>query len=178
MQATCNGAEKFTSVDVSWPGSVHDSRILKNSNIYQALLDNPTCVPIADEGYAITPFIMTPFRRTSGVVEENYISVLPKEKVIIERVFGQLKQRFPCLQYKLRISTQNAPKVILVCFFLHNVSKHFLQEDESRNSYEEEQTTASEDTSSDGSRRAAILKEQGKRRRNEIALILFNQRNV
>lgn len=121
---------------------------------------------------------MTPFRRISNVVEENYNSVLTKEIVIIERVFGQLKQRFPCLQYKLRISTQNAPKVILVCFFLHNVSKHFLQEDESRNSYEEEQTTASEDTSSDGSRRAAILKEQGKRRRNEIALILFNQRNV
>ncbi|CAH2011546.1 unnamed protein product [Acanthoscelides obtectus] len=33
VQATCNSNEEFTSVDVSWPGSVHDSRIWKNSDI-------------------------------------------------------------------------------------------------------------------------------------------------
>nr|CAH7720254.1 unnamed protein product [Callosobruchus chinensis] len=27
VQATCNADEWFTSVDASWPGSVHDSRI-------------------------------------------------------------------------------------------------------------------------------------------------------
>ena len=34
VQATCNADEVFTSIDVQWPGSVHDSRILKNSEIY------------------------------------------------------------------------------------------------------------------------------------------------
>ncbi|CAH2012606.1 unnamed protein product [Acanthoscelides obtectus] len=33
VQATCNSNEVFTSVGVSWPGSVHDSRIWKNSDI-------------------------------------------------------------------------------------------------------------------------------------------------
>lgn len=33
IQVTCNAQEKFTSVDVSLPGSVHDSRIWSNSNI-------------------------------------------------------------------------------------------------------------------------------------------------
>jgi hypothetical protein len=27
VQATCNSRELFTSVDVSWPGSVHDAKI-------------------------------------------------------------------------------------------------------------------------------------------------------
>nr|CAH7750834.1 unnamed protein product [Callosobruchus chinensis] len=29
VQATCNADEWFTSVDASWPGSVHDSRIFE-----------------------------------------------------------------------------------------------------------------------------------------------------
>ncbi|CAH2003249.1 unnamed protein product [Acanthoscelides obtectus] len=31
VQATCDSREMLTSVDVSWPGSLHDSRIWRNS---------------------------------------------------------------------------------------------------------------------------------------------------
>ncbi|CAH2013286.1 unnamed protein product [Acanthoscelides obtectus] len=34
VQATCDGKEIFTSVDAEWPGPVHDSRILRRSNIF------------------------------------------------------------------------------------------------------------------------------------------------
>ena len=33
VQATCDAKEMFTSVDVGWPGSVHNSRIWKNSQV-------------------------------------------------------------------------------------------------------------------------------------------------
>lgn len=37
IQATCNGLEEFTRVDASWPGSVHDARIWRNSEIYRIM---------------------------------------------------------------------------------------------------------------------------------------------
>ena len=34
LQAVCDDRMKFTDVFVSWPGSVHDSRVLKNSDLF------------------------------------------------------------------------------------------------------------------------------------------------
>ncbi|CAH1958597.1 unnamed protein product, partial [Acanthoscelides obtectus] len=50
VQATCNSNEEFTSVDVSWPGSVHDSRIWKNSDIYNVMKWNRH---LNDEDFAV-----------------------------------------------------------------------------------------------------------------------------
>jgi hypothetical protein len=40
VQATCNSQELFTSVDVSWPGSVHDATMWRNSDAYRAIREN------------------------------------------------------------------------------------------------------------------------------------------
>ncbi|XP_055918372.1 putative nuclease HARBI1 [Eupeodes corollae] len=112
VQASCNAEEKFTSVEVCWPGSVHDSRIL-----------------LGDEGYGITPWLMTPFKETNNDIKRNFNAVLTKERVIIERCFGQIKQRFPILQYKVRVKQETIPNLIASCFILHNFAK-YLHEDE------------------------------------------------
>lgn len=95
MQATCNAQEKFTSVDCQWPGSVHDSRIFKNSDIY--ILKNSTeeCVLLGDDGYSKLPWIMTPWKNLSNQEQQNYNNFFSQERVIIERCFGQLKARKP-----------------------------------------------------------------------------------
>ncbi|XP_037932636.1 putative nuclease HARBI1 [Teleopsis dalmanni] len=40
VQATCNVNALFTSVDVSWPGSVHDSRIFKKNSVHNVIKSN------------------------------------------------------------------------------------------------------------------------------------------
>ncbi|CAH1986021.1 unnamed protein product [Acanthoscelides obtectus] len=98
VQATCDAREMFTSVDVSWPGSVHDSRIWRNSQTRSQLINKANVVLLGDDGYGIEPCLMTPFKNPTPGAEINYNKLLKQERVIIERCFGQLKRRFPILQ--------------------------------------------------------------------------------
>ena len=41
VQATCDAEEYFTSVVAKWPGSVHDSRIFKNSSVHEYMKQGP-----------------------------------------------------------------------------------------------------------------------------------------
>ncbi|CAH2015366.1 unnamed protein product [Acanthoscelides obtectus] len=59
VQATCADREMFTSVDVSWPGSVHDSRICRNSQTRSQLINKANVVLLGDDGYGIEPCLMT-----------------------------------------------------------------------------------------------------------------------
>lgn len=130
VQATCNGLDEFTSVDASWPGSVHDARIWKNSDIYRVMERYMgEALLLGDSGYGIAPWLMTPFTPPVTPIQTSFNRCLTRERVIIERCFGQLKQRFPMLQHKLRIKTENIPSFIVCCFILHNVAKRLNDED-------------------------------------------------
>nr|CAI5833233.1 unnamed protein product [Callosobruchus analis] len=107
VQATCNAKEEYTSIDAQWPGSVHDSRILKNSAIYAQMNNmrhNNVSLPETREEIAFN-------------------TLFTKEKEIIERCFGQLKRRFPILQYMVRLKLDRVVSVIISCAVLDNMSK-------------------------------------------------------
>ncbi|CAH1985113.1 unnamed protein product [Acanthoscelides obtectus] len=71
VQATCDAREMFTSVDASWPGSVHDSKIWRNSQTRSQLI-NKVNVLLGDDGYGTEPCLMTPFRNPTPGAEINY----------------------------------------------------------------------------------------------------------
>ncbi|CAH1972619.1 unnamed protein product [Acanthoscelides obtectus] len=50
VQATCDAREMFTSVDVSWPGSEHDSRIWRNSQTRSQPINKANVVLLDDDG--------------------------------------------------------------------------------------------------------------------------------
>ncbi|KAI4465094.1 dde superfamily endonuclease [Holotrichia oblita] len=83
VQATCTrySMELFTSVDASWSGSVHDSKIWKNSDIYGILKKKPNVVLLGDEGYVISEWLMTPFRNPRTDEERSFnIDVIRKNE--------------------------------------------------------------------------------------------------
>lgn len=130
VQATCNSKELFTSVDCSWPGSVHDSRIWRNSAPFRVMKEN-TCgaLILGDQGYGLAPWLMTPFRTLQTEEQQAFNKLHKRERCIIERCFGQVKQRFPILQHKIRLALDKTPSVVLSCFVLHNVAKYLQDED-------------------------------------------------
>lgn len=123
VQATCDAKGMFTSVDVSWPGSVHDSRIWRNSSVRHAMSRKENTILLGDEGYGIEPWLMTPFHNPNNDVQISYNNLLKRERVIIEQCFGQLKRRFPILKYVCRVKLDSVPNIVIACFILHNIAK-------------------------------------------------------
>lgn len=124
VQATCNAKEWFTSVTAQWPGSVHDSRIMKNSDLFIIMNKTRDTVILGDSGYAISPWLITPYSNPVNDLQRHFNKIYARERVIIERCFGQVKKRFPILHYKVRTALQTVPSVIICCFVLHNVAKY------------------------------------------------------
>lgn len=168
VQATCDANELFTSIDCSWPGSVHDSRIWRNSECQQIMNENAAnAVLIADDGYAVSPWMMTPYRQTDTVLKRTYNKLHKKERVIIEHMFGQVKQKFPILQNRVRVSTERIPSMVGACFVLHNAAKYLNDNEEFLDPIPIE-NVVNENVRGNQHRRGVI-------RRDEIARIISNR---
>lgn len=129
VQATCNADELFTSVSAEWPGSVHDSRIWRNSHICGIFRTFDNAVLLGDQGYGIEKCLMVPFREPRTAEEVAYNNLLKHDRVIIERCFGQLKQRFPLLQNTIRLPVRHVPSIMIACCVLHNIGKYLKDEE-------------------------------------------------
>ena len=168
MQAICDENFIFRSVDASWPGSVHDSRILKNSSVYQLLLNGHFgSILLGDEGYGITSFLMTPYKHPQNQGERKFNKTHCSNRVVIEQAFGQLKRRFPILHYGICLKLSVVPTCIMACFILHNVAKHLSDPDDFDDIYYE-----NDDWFPDDPYQIANLKVRGEQRRNEIMELL------
>lgn len=105
-----------------WPGSTHDSTIFKTSLLYQKLREDPgEGHLLGDAGYAIEPFLMTPFRSNvlNSAERINYNKSLSATRVIVERVFGCWKSKFQCLK-DIRVTISTGLMVITACAALWN----------------------------------------------------------
>lgn len=174
VQCTVDALERFTSVDAQWPGSVHDSRIFRNSAVKSIMERTVNTILLADSGYGIAPYLLTPYDRPRTPEEVYFNQIYAKERVTVERCFGQMKMRFPILHYKVRTKLSSVGQIILCCCILHNIAKYLgddvdfpeLDEDDVFEEIQEENAS----TSNSAKRRL------GQQKRNEIAHVLFQNK--
>lgn len=77
---------------------------------------------LGDAGYALKPYVMTPFRSTTdGSRERSFNLKHSKARNIIERTIGLLKNRYRCLMDKLHYKPEKAAQIANVCCALHNL---------------------------------------------------------
>ncbi len=128
VQAVAAADGTFCDVVAKYPGSVHDSRIFKESRLCTRLeMGQLNGVLLGDSGYTLSNFMLTPYPVGTTNVERTYQRLHGKGRVVVERAFGILKRRFPCLKLDLRVNLDRIPAVIASCFILHNLALRWKQ---------------------------------------------------
>jgi hypothetical protein len=137
VQATCDFEYKFTSVNIGWPGSVHDARVFANSAIARLgfagrllpntrrLINNVPVPPVilGDSAYPLCSWLLTPYKDYGNMTPEQrkFNKKHSSARMVIEGSFGRLKGRWRRLFKDLEITLPKLPPVIMACIVLHNL---------------------------------------------------------
>ncbi|XP_055841252.1 putative nuclease HARBI1 [Episyrphus balteatus] len=121
----CGPDRSFYAVNVNWPGSVHDARVLRNSRLAETFNAGyrpfPSAVILGDSAYSLSEWLITPCRTNpDNAVEQRFNRAHKRTRRIVENSFGILKEKFPCLNY-LRMQPTVAEQIVIACCILHNL---------------------------------------------------------
>lgn len=125
-QLICDHNMMFMSVNVGWPGSVHDARVFRTSRIGRRIINN-TLLPahfhlVGDAAYPLCTNLMTPFKDIGNLTrqQQRYNYCQSSTRIVIERSIGQLKGRFRKLKM-LDCSQSKVCNFTQFCCCLHNI---------------------------------------------------------
>lgn len=125
MQAVCDSNRKIRDIFIGYPGSVHDSRVFRNSPLCQRLEEKcGQYYLLGDSGYPLKNNLMTPFKDRGQLTQRqtNFNIKLASNRCLIEQCFGILKQKFRQLYHiKLR-DTAHITHLIRAACVLYNYS--------------------------------------------------------
>ncbi|KAL6420744.1 hypothetical protein ACFW04_013865 [Cataglyphis niger] len=109
LQAMCNHKAHFIHCFVGHPGSVHDKRVFRFSEL-QDWLGNPEKFPddchiLGDAAYKLHQNVIVPYRDNGHLTPRqiNFNFCHSSARIVIERAFGLLKTRFRSIRTVLAI---------------------------------------------------------------------------
>ena len=122
VQAIVDSTCKFTDIVVRWPGSTHDATIF-NSQICQHFECNKfDGFLLGDSGYPCKKYLLTPFLNPNTQAQHRYNQSHVATRSVVERTFGQWKERFRCLLTPLRMALPNSQNVVIAAACLYNLA--------------------------------------------------------
>lgn len=124
MQAVVDSFGKFIDVFVGFPGSVHDTRVLKNSSLYINHSFPPSSYYlIGDSGYPcmLAPLtIIIPYKDPTRN-EKKFNTIISSARNVVECAFGIMKKRWRVLKKTMELKIKNCIKTVFVGCILHNI---------------------------------------------------------
>ena len=130
LQAVCNHRMVFMDCYAGWPGSTHDARDLRRSDLYQIVLEQGTerlspygSYLLGDSAYPLTTWLMNPFRDNGRHLEKErrYNFLHSSRRMAIERAFALLKGRFRRLKYVDMVRVEDFSEFVMAACVLHNI---------------------------------------------------------
>jgi hypothetical protein len=136
VQAVVGKKLTFLDTAIGYPGSTHDARVLRSSDIFQKaqngdILAEPLAtinglqvrpMLLGDGAYPLLPWLMKPY--PNGAIlnrsQRLFNKTLSSTRATVERAFGILKARWRILLKRLDNLFENISEVILPCSVLHN----------------------------------------------------------
>ena len=124
IQAITGPQLQIFDIVIRWPGSTHDSRIFDNSAAKVRLESGELQgILLGDAGYKQTSYLYTPVSTPQSEPEARYNFAHKATRNTVERAFGVMKRRFPCLCRKLGNHLQTTTRIIAACAVLHNLGR-------------------------------------------------------
>ena len=137
-QEVFDGSIKFLSVSAGFPGSLHDTRILRNTWLNQLannrdILQTPLfhlsatasvkSFVVGDAAYPMHEWLIKPYQYAPNIDQEEKIFnlALSLARMIIEGAFGVLKGRWRILLNKVSLEPSFVANIVVACCVLHNV---------------------------------------------------------
>ena len=126
----------FFHIATGFPGSIHDSRILRHTSLYHQGNNNEILAEpihningfqvqpllLGDGAYPLLKWLMKPYSLMAALTaeEKKFNECLSSSRSVVERAFGILKARWRCLLVLLDANLENVSDTIISCFTLHN----------------------------------------------------------
>ena len=152
--------EKFIlDVDCRWPGSTHDSRVWRMSDVKEYMERQRRYLVAGDSGYPISEVLMKPFPTAEAAncprktLFNRRISGL--RTVMSENIYGVWKRRFPILK-AMRCDLVLSQKIVVATAILFNISRAWRDEGP-----EDDDDSESEDEGSEGNDQESARVEEG-----------------
>jgi hypothetical protein len=183
LQAVCDSTLKYVDIFVGYPGSVSDTRIFRNSDLYVNVQTNKNLYfpentfIIGDKAYPSLSWCVAPYIDRGNLTPQmrHFNHVISQTRQTIERSFALLFGRFRRLKYLDMNRTDLIPATILAACVLHNICLDYndlLIEDYIRDGAAALQNN--EDIENLPQDREQII--EGRDRRDELCRLLYNQR--
>ncbi|XP_060939195.1 putative nuclease HARBI1 [Limanda limanda] len=122
VQIICDGAYMINNVEAKWPGSVHDSRMFRESTLSARFAGVEfDGYLLGDRGYPCQRYLLTPYPDPEPGPQRHYNLAHCRTRARVEMTIGILKARFQCLR-RLRVTPERACDIIVACVVLHNIA--------------------------------------------------------
>ena len=130
----CDDLCRVTYFLAGWPGSVHDNRVFRNTDLFQnkAKYFSTNEYLLGDSAYSSNQIMVQAFKKTKGQADlpqrkERFNTFLAEVRITSEHCIGMIKGRFPSMR-RLNVWIKDGKKqvkhiveLITSCIIIHNL---------------------------------------------------------